>query len=85
MGLTQNSKESPLVQGQYEKQLLTKLENLHKQGYTPKLKKPKPLRNKSEWRDTVPQPPGRHISQRDTVGINMAHPPLERSNMMDTK
>jgi hypothetical protein len=78
-------KKSPLLAGDYEKQLLVKLGELHREGYTPELLKPKKVRNESHWKSMPGEPEGRHISQRNTVGANFVDPPMERTNKIDQK
>jgi hypothetical protein len=60
--------------------MLLHLHALHRDGYAPKHIRAKELRIEAEWRDTVPEPAGKHLSQRATVGANMVYPPMGRSD-----
>jgi len=72
--------QTPLAKGRYETEMLHQLHALHRDGYAPKHIKAKELRIEADWRDTVPEPAGKHISQRATVGANMVYPPMGRSD-----
>ena len=80
--------KSPLVRGRYEAGVLAKLEALHRDGYARKHTSlpagARPL-ELAVWRDTVPEPAGKHVSQRTTVGVNMVHPPMARADQDHAK
>ena len=71
--------QSPLVQGSYESEMLSKLHALRVDGYAKKHTKGKPLSIEAPWREFVPDPPGRHVSQRATVAGVVGEPLMERT------
>lgn len=74
-----SSKKSPLASGDYEKQLLLKLNDLHREGYTPKL-----LNNnkKKEAPESTKQLKTVNTTLTRTKSLN---PPMERANKIDQK
>lgn len=76
---------SPLTPGRYESAVLDKLLSFHEEGFNKNTMKANQLRNEDTWEDHPEEPPGRHVSQRSTVGSNMVFPKRERADQHDTR